>query len=493
VKILLAASEFFPFFKTGGLADVTGALSQFFSHVKKNTVTVFVPKYKKSSGVPFAAKRLPGNFKVTVGGKEKIFTIFKVKRGRVNIYLIENEEYFGRANFYGTKNTGYVDNDKRFIFFSKAVLEGAKLIGFSPDIAHCHDWQTGLIPVYLKTLYKNDPFYAKTKSVFTIHNLAYQGSFPKKAFDMSGLALELFNPDALEYYGGINFLKSAIVYSDIITTVSPTYAKEALMRREISFGMQGALNSKSKNFYGILNGIDTSIWNPAKDAFIVKKYSIANFKEGKKLSKNMLKKKHNLTLNEKLPLAAIVSRLDYQKGLDIALKIIPRFAGKCQFAILATGNKMLEEKFKTISKEFKGSVFFANRFDETLAHNIYAGADIFLMPSRFEPCGLSQMIALKYGTCVVANKTGGIADTVCGFGKSKKPNGFFTHVLTENAMTDALNAAIICYHNKPLWYNMVKSAMKADFSWDKSVRQYMKLFKNSAKSNSVRKVKNVVR
>ena len=476
MKILIAASEFFPFFKTGGLADVTGAMARIFSQVKNNKVVVFVPKYKMSSGCLPPVKAIAGSFTVNVGGVEKKTKLFKTRCGRAEVYFVENEHYFNRSNLYGAKNADYSDNDRRFIFFCRAVIEGARFLGFKPDIIHCHDWQTGLVPAYLKNLYAEDTFFKKTKTVFTIHNLAYQGFFSKKAFDASGFPERYFNQDELEYYGGINFLKNGIAYSDIVTTVSPNYGKEALSSPKISYRLNGVLASRGKNFYGILNGVDNKVWNPKTDALIAKKYNAASFKKGKAACKKNLQNKYNLTQNPDIALVGIVSRLDYQKGLDIVAKTIPQFSGRVQFAVLGTGDKKLEDEFKTLAREFKGSLFFVNKLDEVLAHNIYSASDIFLMPSRFEPCGLSQMIALKYGGVVVANKTGGLADTVLGYGESKKPNGFFMNTFGEESLADALSAAFFAFGDKPLWYNMVANAMKADFSWDKSAGKYLKIF-----------------
>lgn len=478
MKILFAVSEIFPFCKTGGLADVAGALAQVFSHFENSEISVFVPKYKTSCGFDFKPQKLPVNYEVNVGKTKKPAKLFKLKWGKVKIYFIENDEYFARANLYGTKRSGYKDNDKRFIFFSKAVLEGAKLIGFTPDIIHSHDWQTGLIPVYLKTLYRN---FRKTKTLLTIHNLAYQGNFFEKSFGATGLAPEFFGEKKLKHHNGINFLKCAIIYADAINTVSPTYAKEVLISNRISFGLTNILKSRTKDFFAILNGLDTNTWNPENDALIPETYGLENFSDGKKSAKLKLQKNHNLTINSDIPLIGIVSRLDYQKGLDIAADAIVDFKGKCQFAVLGMGDLALEKKFKNLAKKLEGNLFFVNKLNETLAHNIYAASDIFLMPSRYEPCGLSQMIALKYGALPLVTKTGGLADTVSGFGESRKPNGFFIRTLTKKSLCDALNTAIVGYRDKTLWYNMVRNAMRADFSWDRSAKKYMAIFEKLAK------------
>jgi len=281
MKILIAASEAFPFCKTGGLADVTGALSQVFSRAEGTEVVLFLPRYRNVGGGAFSLKAAGGSFLIPVGNRVETATMSRVQWGKVAVYFIENPKYFDRPGMYRTAGGDFEDNDERFLFFSRAVLEGAKFIGFKPDIIHCHDWQTGLVPAYLRTLYRIDSFYAKTASVFTIHNIAYQGMFPKETLLKAGFSWQDFTPERLEYYGGINYMKAALSFADLVTTVSPTYASEIQYRPEFGHGMEGVLKHRTSDLFGILNGIDEEIWDPATDTFLERGYELKSFQRGK--------------------------------------------------------------------------------------------------------------------------------------------------------------------------------------------------------------------
>ena len=479
MKILIASSEAFPFCKTGGLADVVGSLSQSISRLDGvEEVLLFLPKYRNIGGGAFSLKAVGGNFLIPVAHKLETASLYHVQWGRISVYFIENQKYFDRPSMYRTANGDYEDNDERFIFFSRAVLEGAKFLGFKPDIIHCHDWQTGLIPAYLKTLYRIDAFFAKAKTVFTIHNIAYQGMFPRETFMKAGFNWMDYTPDKLEFYGGINFLKAGIVFSDRITTVSPSYSLEIQAGADMGKGLEGVLKSRSNNLFGILNGIDNEIWDPAMDTFIYRGYDSKTYWRGKPYCKKSFQKEMGLSENKNILLAGIVSRLDWQKGIDLITQVAWEFLDKIQFVFLGVGDQQITAMIKELAGNNSGKVVFINEFNEEKAHKIYAASDIFLMPSRFEPCGLSQMIAMRYGSLPIVNRTGGLKDTVY-YNPEDLPssNGFAFDGPTPANLKSMLGHVVSVYSSKELFNAMIKNAMKTDFSWTKSSSEYMKIFK----------------
>ncbi len=481
MNIVLAASEAFPFCKTGGLADVVGALGQQLAGHKGNKVLLFLPHYRNIRRVS-SLKVVPGVYLIPVGDKIEQVSLSYINWGNVLVFFIGNRKYFDRPELYRTKMGDYVDNDERFILFCRAVLEGCKFVGFRPDLIHCHDWQTALLPAYLKTVYKLDAFYTRTRSLLTIHNIAYQGHFPYSTFEKAGFHPVDFTPDKFEYYGGISFLKSGIVFADQVNTVSPNYAKEVQTDPSMGFGLEGLLKYRSKNFCGIVNGIDTEIWDPEIDMLLPVGYDAVTFGKNKPVSKQALQQELNLEENPQKPLVGIVSRLDYQKGLDIAAGVIERLHARAQFVVLGCGDPILEKQYRELAKKYPADVAYAAKLDEELAHKIYAGADLFLMPSRFEPCGLSQMISMKYGTLPVVSKVGGLVDTVSGYKEGSDnaaATGFFINTFSENGIYNALDKALRVFEDKKVWNKLVKNAMMQDHSWDKSAREYMALYQKT--------------
>lgn len=483
MKLILCSGEVFPFCKTGGLADVVGALAQNFSkNPEIKEVVVFLPKYRDIGKTAFSPKAIEGSYFIPLADRLEKANLYKVEWGKVKVYLVDNPRYFDRPGLYRSSQGDYTDNDERFIFFQRAVLEGCKFIDFKPDIISCHDWQTGLIPAYLKTLYKIDAFFINTKTVYTIHNIAYQGIFPKETLVKAGFSWFDFTPDKLEYYGGINFMKAGIVFADKITTVSPSYAKEITENSQIARGLEGVLKYREKDLHGILNGIDTDIWDPATDTFIYKGYDIKTFWRGKPFCKKSLQKELKLKQDKNRILCGVVSRLDWQKGIDLLPEVVEHFLGKIQFAVLGTGDKIITDKLNEIKNKYPEEFSFTNSFDEELAHKIYAASDIFLMPSRFEPCGLSQMIASRYGSVAVVTKTGGLKDTIFYYPDDLiKSNGFVIETPTPENIKSILGHIISVYRTKEIWNAIVKNAMKTDFSWNRSAYQYINLFKDLIK------------
>lgn len=477
MKIVIAASEAFPFCKTGGLADVVGSISSHLSREKDVELILFLPRYRDIGKTAFSPKKLQGSFIVPVSDRFDEVNLYSVDWGKVKVYLVDNQRYFDRPGLYGNEHGDYADNDERFIFFQRAVLEGCKFIGFKPDIIWTHDWQTGLIPAYLKTLYRIDAFFISTKTVFTIHNIAYQGFFGRESFIKAGFSWFDFTPDKLEYYGGLNFLKAGINYSDIITTVSPSYAKEISSDPFFGKGMEGVLKAKANRLYGIINGIDTDIWNPATDNFIYREYDVKTFWKTKPFCKRSFQKEFGLRQDKNVILAGCVARLDIQKGIDIIIEVAEEFIGKYQFALLGTGSKDIAEKLDYLAKKYAESFVYINSFDEEVAHKIYASSDIFLMPSRFEPCGLSQMIASRYGTPAVVSNVGGLKDTIFYYADDIiSSNGFVIGDANSQSLRSMLGHIISIYSSKEIWNSIVRNAMNSDFSWNKSISEYLKLF-----------------
>ncbi|MEW6170211.1 MAG: glycogen synthase GlgA [Candidatus Omnitrophota bacterium] len=455
MKIVMCASEMVPFAKTGGLADVVGALPLALEDLKQEII-VIIPKYKTINTQQFTITSIGEDVDVAKIGKN------------IKVYLIKSSKYFDRDALYGTKTGDYPDNLERFSFFCKRALTLLKEINFKPDIIHCHDWQTALVPVYLKSIYKNDNFYSKLKTIITVHNLGYQGLFSKDEFPKLGLDWSYFNIDGLEFYDKVNLLKGGLMFADLINTVSPTYAKE-IQTKEFGCGLEGVLLKRKDSLFGLLNGIDYSIWDPAKDKFILKKYSLSSIKD-KYVNKENLKKECGLAKKD-VPLFGIVGRLAEQKGLDILAEIIDKICHlELQFVILGTGDLKYEKLLEEMAKKYPKVISYHIKFDDILAHKIYASSDIFVMPSKYEPCGLGQLISFKYGTIPLVFKTGGLADTV------SSDNGFIFDEYSSKALLAIIKKALTKYRNKKTWSSLVKKAMELDFSWESAAEKYLELY-----------------
>lgn len=472
LRVLFISSEVYPFAKTGGLADVAGSLPQ--ALIKFGyEVAISLPLYKIIPG-KFSLEKLV-EIEVAVGEEIKKGYLCKSLLGEIPVFLIAQEEYFNRENLYGDENGDYPDNLERFSFFCRAALAGIKRIKWEPEIIHCNDWQTALIPLYLKALYSQDDFFKKTGSLFTIHNLAYQGIFPREKLKLTGLGEEFFVPDKLEFYGKINVMKAGLIYSDLVNTVSPTYSQE-IQTPEYGFGLDGVLRERKNVLYGILNGIDYQVWDPSKDEQLIQNYSLEN-PEGKKDNKKALQKENNLPCEDVL-LVGLISRLADQKGLDLVAGAIEEMMQlPLQFILLGTGDKHYHKIFDRLGKKFPRQTGIHLCFDPSMARRIYAGADVFLMPSRYEPCGLGQMISLRYGTIPVVRKTGGLADTVREFNPlTEEGNGFLFESYSSSEMLAAIKRALGLYIEKDKWGRLIRNAMKEDFSWDRSAKEYAKLY-----------------
>jgi starch synthase len=492
LKILFVTSEVVPFVKTGGLADVSSALPQMLAEMG-HEVRIVVPKYGAVDDRRFKIHEVVRlkDLTIKIGDKEVVFSLKSCflpgPKVRVQIYFLDNQEYFGSRNsLYTDPETGkdYSDNDERFILLNQSVFELISKLGWLPDIIHCNEWQTGLIPAYLKNVYQDDPVFSKFKTLFTIHNFAYQGEFPKSAFAKTSLPEELNSPKGVVINGKFNFLKTGLMYADAINTVSETYAKEIITDSKLSGGLKPILAKRKNDLYGIVNGIDTKVWNPEKDKHLSKKYSIKNI-EVKLSSKEELASKFGFKYDEKIPIVGIISRLYDEKGMDLINKAFPQLMKlDLQLVLLGTGDKKHQSFFEKMSHNFKDKFACYLGFNDELAHLIEAGSDIFLMPSKFEPCGLNQMYSLMYGTVPVVRETGGLADTVVQFNeKTGEGNGFLFKKYDGKALLAELKKALKLFEDKKTWTKIMRNGMKSDFSWHSSSKKYMDLYKTILNSD----------
>jgi len=484
LKILFVVSEMEPFAKVGGLAEVIGTLSRRLSSLDCD-VRVVLPYYKEVKknlrNLKLKVKKLDKRVAISIDWLVEEGELYEVKYKDVTVYLLENDEYFGRDQIYATPKGEFEDNDLRFGFLSLGALEAAKALNFKPDIIHCHDWQTAFIPICLKWRkhLKDDNFFRESKIIFTIHNISYQGQFKKIIMDKFGIPGFLFTSQGLELYGKVNLLKGGILYSDLVTTVSPTFAEE-IKKTEYGYGLDAVLkwvSRKSNNLTGILNGIDYDEWNPETDKLIYKNFSS---KETELKATNTLKIKGDLGLNEseEYPLLCFVSKLTEQKGLDLLLESLPQiFDLGYEVVIIGSGEARFEQMLRKANRRFRKNLSITIKPSEDLERKIYAGANMLVMPSRFEPCGLSQIIALRYGTIPVVRGTGGLLDTVKDYNDDKKNgNGFIFHEFSKVSLLDALLRAISVYEDKKAWSKLIKKAMKEDFSWRKSGKTYKEIY-----------------
>jgi starch synthase len=468
-SVLMIGSEAVPFAKTGGLADVLGALPPALARLGIDA-TLVIPRYRGvDAGTP--VERFP----VSVGGftRPAVFHEGAMHDG-ARIVAVECDDLFARDTLYGPGGTDYPDNARRFAFLARAALEFAARQG-RPDVVHAHDWQAGLVPVYLKSLYAAHPVLADTPTVFTIHNLAYQGLFEADWLPRLDLAWDQFGVERLEFWGRISFLKGGINDTDIITTVSRTYARE-IQEPSLGFGFDGILRRRAADLVGILNGIDTVEWNPACDRFLPVQYDAARL-DAKASAKRAVLEAYGLAVTD-APLVGMISRMVDQKGFDVIASVERDLAQlDASFVVLGTGEARYQDLWRALAIRYPARIGARIGFDESLAHLIEAGADIFLMPSRFEPCGLNQMYSLRYGTVPVVHAVGGLVDTVRDFAPdAPDATGFLFRTYTGVAMLDALRRALEVYRDRPRWRRLQQAGMQADNSWDHSAREYVTIY-----------------
>lgn len=487
-KILYASSEVVPFAKTGGLADVASALPKQLKQLGHD-VRVVMPKYESIPAAKYKLREVIRlkNLPVSINGVMQNVSIKSafIPDSKVQIYFLEHPQYYNRQDLYVDPKTGkdYPDNDARFLLLSRGILEFSKTLAWQPDIIHCNDWQTAAVPLYLKTHYANDSFFAKTKTIFTLHNVGYQGNFPPSALKVAGLPADLFYPlSPVEFHGYFSFMKAGIKYADIITTVSEKYAKEIQSSEEYGFGMEGVICDRKEDLYGILNGIDDDLWNPEKDPLIAAIFSKNNL-EGKEKNKKALLDQFGLTYQSDIPVIGIISRLADQKGFDLIAEVLPQLmALKLQMVILGTGDKKYHDLFQKAAKRYPEKVAVQLKFNNQLAHQIEAGSDFFLMPSQYEPCGLNQMYSFMYGTVPIVRATGGLADTVIDVEMDpKNGNGFSFEAYKGEAMLDTIKRALKAYQDRSQWKKLQIRGMNQDFSWLKSAKRYVEIYELALK------------
>ena len=474
MKILIASPEAVPYAKTGGLADVAGSLVKEYRAMKKEAY-VILPLYRKIREGNIHLKNTNLKIKVPVGDRQVEGEIFSCQP---SAYFIRCDEFFDREELYGTPWGDFFDNASRFVFFSRGVLEACKALNIRPDVIHCNDWQTSLIPLYLKKLYKGDNFLKNTATLLTIHNLGYQGLFPASEMPLTGLEWDLFSPEGIEFYGKVNFLKAGLIFADVLTTVSSSYAREILIK-EFGFGLEGVLKKREKDLYGVINGIDYDEWDPSRDIYIPEKFNLDSL-QGKTECKKNLVKESSLDKVDR-PLVGMVGRLSAQKGLDLVLQSIEELMSLgVNLIILGKGDEEFHTGFSQAAKKHRERISVTIGFEESLAHKIYAGSDFFLIPSRYEPCGLGQLISMRYGSIPVGRSTGGLADTIQDFNPlTSKGIGFLFSDYTSSAMQDAIKRALCVYTDRDKLNKMILSAMNMDFSWKSSAERYIELYKHA--------------
>jgi starch synthase len=481
MRVLEVASEAVPFAKTGGLADVAGALPEALGRLGLD-VTLVIPAYREalSRGLPIEPTGI--EFEVPIGTRRLPARILQCRlpESAATILLVANDEFFDRDTLYGGADD-YPDNAQRFIFFSRAAVELAGRQAAPFDVIHCHDWQTGLVPAYQKLLDGSWPAVANARTVMTIHNMAYQGTFWHWDMLLTGLDWKYFNWQQMEFHNQLNLLKTGLVFADAVSTVSPTYARE-IQQAPGGCGLEGVLAARSAALTGIVNGIDTAAWNPATDPHIPRHYSLADVGDGKYAARVALAARLGHAAPDARPLVAFVGRLVEQKGVELVVELVGRLAGtgRAHFMVLGTGDAAAEESLRRLAASFPGTVDVVIGFDEGLAHLVQAAADIMLVPSRYEPCGLTQLYAQRYGAIPVVRATGGLADTVVDATpeaiRAGRATGFTFGPCEPAALVQAVERALEARADAGTWHELVGTAMRQDWSWDSSAREYVRLF-----------------
>ena len=491
MRIAMAAPEMAPFAKVGGLGDVLGALPAALARLG-HEVSVLLPFYRQvACNEQLDIRPTAHVVTVPVGSRKihaRVLRTVQTDSG-VTVYFVDCPEYFDRPEIYGEGGRDYKDNAERFVFLCRAAVELWRLLNAEPDVIHIHDWPTGLIPVYVAEMYRpRFGCFQQTATLLTIHNLAYQGQFWHWDMVLTGLDWDLFHWQKLEFQGHLNFLKAAIVYADGITTVSRTYARE-ILTPEFGHGLDAVLRSRADRLWGIVNGVDYRVWNPAIDPHIPYQYGVETVTEGKRICKAALQRELGLEPREDAPLLAQIGRLDPQKGWDLVRAAAEQLLARgLQYVALGTGRTDYEQWLTELAQRRPGQVAAVIRFDEPLAHRIEAGADMFLMPSRFEPCGLNQLYSLKYGTVPIVRAVGGLADTVTDTTDETLADGtatgFVFHDYEPDALIGAVDRALRFYRDPDRWWRIVRNGMVQDWSWDRTAREYEQVYEQVRRTRS---------
>lgn len=485
MNIILATSEAVPFAKTGGLADVCGALPGEIARLG-HQVTLMLPAYRsaREAGLPLESTGV--QISVPIGSKTATGQLLSARLpdSDVQVYLVEQNDYYDRPELYRNGNADYVDNCERYVFFSRAVLEAVRLLELKVDLIHANDWQTGLIPAYLKIEYRGLPGYEQIATLLTIHNMAYQGQFWHWDMLLTGLDWKYFNWQQMEFYGKLNLLKTGLVFADAINTVSPNYAEE-IQTSEQGCGLEGVLRHRRHVLSGIINGVDYRVWNPATDPHIAERYDEETVVPGKAACKAALQSELGLAVDPGAPLIGLVGRLVDQKGIDLVGEIAQDWlpSSPAQWVVLGTGEPRHEQLFAKLAERYPQKFAATIGYSDPLAHRIEAGADVFLMPSRFEPCGLNQLYSLKYGTVPVVRATGGLADTITDLNDATladgTANGFSFQQDDAVSLAQALNRTLNTYQQQNVWGALQQTGMRQDWSWKRSAQQYVQLYQRT--------------
>ncbi len=485
MNILLATSEAVPFAKTGGLADVCGALPVELTRLG-HQASLILPAYRQSRYCGQKIEPLGIDFIVPIGSKMVTGRLLRsvMPDRKTPAYLVEQDQYFDRDQLYSIDGKDYVDNCERFVFFSRAVLEAIRLLDLQVDVLHANDWQTGLIPAYLKIEYHGIPRYQRIASVLTVHNLSYQGQFWHWDMLLTGLDWKYFNWRQMEFHGNLNLLKTGMVFADAISTGSPRYAQE-IQSSPLGCGLEGVLQHRRDVLFGILNGIDPAEWDPATDPHLPVNYNADTVARGKPACKEALRKELGLPVDSDVPLLGFVGRLIEQKGIDLLIDVMQRSLSNddWQWVILGTGQPKYHKALEALAERFPRKMALRLEFSNPLAHRIEAGADIFLMLSRFEPCGLNQLYSLRYGTVPLVRATGGLADTITGYdalAPNPAANGFSFQECSSMALGECLRQACETYYRRPeVWRQLIAVGMGQDWSWAASARRYVEMYRKT--------------
>jgi starch synthase len=477
MRIAFVASEGVPFSKTGGLADVVGALPRALVSAG-HQVSVYLPRYRQTHLTD--AQTVVSSITVPFDDRYRFCSVVSAGNlSGVRFYFVDCPPFFDREALYGTSSGDYPDNAERFALFSRAVLEASKILGV-PQIFHCHDWQSALVPVLLGTQYAEDPAFRDVATVFTIHNMGYQGLFPPDTLPLLTLPWDLFTISKMEFFGNVNFLKGALVYADFVTTVSRKYSQE-IQTTEFGFGLEGVLRARASSVTGILNGVDYDEWSPETDKFIAARYSPQDLAGKAECKQDLLEAFEMTNANSSLPLIGIVSRFAAQKGFDLIAQIMERLARE-EMTIVALGNgdKTYEEMFLRLNKQFPQKIAVRVAYDNTIAHKIEAGSDMFLMPSRYEPCGLNQIYSLKYGTVPIVRATGGLDDTIEHWdARTGKGTGFKFTDYNGEALLLTIKEALRAFRDQGSWQQLMRNGMNKDFSWNASAKEYSRVYERA--------------
>ncbi len=482
ISVLFVSSEAAPFSKTGGLGDVAGALPSALAG-QGCDVSLFLPLYRETMERGAEIRDTGVEVVVPLGRRMVRASVYRAGRSAVKTFFIRSDEYFDRSFLYGTPERDYFDNLERFTLFSRAVLEASAALGLRPDVVHANDWQTGLVPLYIKQLYRCDAAFRGAATLFTVHNSAFQGLFPADSYDVLGISHRLFTPAGIEFWGSISLLKAGLVFADILTTVSPGYCRE-LKTPRCGHGLEGLYRARSKDLFGVLNGVDYNEWDPAVDPLIPARYSVGEM-GGKAECRKALLKEFGLRDPGPGPVAGMVTRLTPQKGVDLVIRAMDGLmeAG-LSLVIVGSGDSRTVARLERACAGFPGRVALKPAFDNVLAHLVEAGSDIFLMPSKFEPCGLNQIYSMKYGTIPVVRATGGLNDTVRDYGIEERPTGFKFRRYSAGAFLEAVKRAVEVFGKKKEWRELQATAMSEDFSWSRSAERYVELYELAMKKSA---------